>query len=42
MADPQIHRTPERIREVTRQHEDLRAELATLYEHWEEAAELNS
>ncbi len=42
MADPQIHRTPERIREVTRQHESLRAELATLYEHWEEAAELNS
>jgi ATP-binding cassette, subfamily F, member 3 len=42
MADPQIHRTPDRIREVTRQHETLRAELATLYEHWEEAAELNS
>jgi ATP-binding cassette, subfamily F, member 3 len=42
MADPQIHRTPERIREVTRQHETLRSELATLYEHWEEAAELNS
>jgi ATP-binding cassette subfamily F protein 3 len=42
MADPQIHRTPDRIREVARQHETLRAELATLYEHWEEAAELNS
>jgi len=42
MADPQIHRTPDRIREVTRQHETLTAELAALYEHWEEAAELNS
>ncbi len=42
MADPAIHRTPDRIREVTRQHEALRAELVTLYEHWEEAAELNS
>ncbi len=42
MADPAIHRTPDRIREVTRQHEALRAELVTLYDHWEEAAELNS
>jgi ATP-binding cassette subfamily F protein 3 len=42
MADPQIHRTPERIREVTRQHESLKGELSVLYEHWEEAAELNS
>jgi ATP-binding cassette, subfamily F, member 3 len=42
MADPQIHRTPDRIREVTRQHQSLKDELAFLYEHWEEAAELNS
>jgi ATP-binding cassette, subfamily F, member 3 len=41
MADPQIHRMPDRIREVTRQHEALKAELPGLYEHWEEAAELN-
>jgi hypothetical protein len=42
MVDPQIHRTPDRIREVTRQHDALKGELAVLYEHWEEAAELNS
>jgi ATP-binding cassette subfamily F protein 3 len=42
MIDPQIHRTPDRIREVTRQHDALKGELAVLYEHWEEAAELNS
>jgi ATP-binding cassette subfamily F protein 3 len=42
MADPQIHRLPDRIREVTRQHDVLKSELAVLYEHWEEAAELNS
>ena len=41
MADPQIHRMPDRIREITRQHDSLSAELAVLYEHWEEAAELN-
>jgi ATP-binding cassette subfamily F protein 3 len=42
MADPQIHRAPDRIREVTRQHDALTSELAGLYEHWEEAVELNS
>jgi ATP-binding cassette subfamily F protein 3 len=41
MADPQIHRMPDRIREVTRQHDTLSAELTLLYEHWEEASELN-
>jgi ATP-binding cassette, subfamily F, member 3 len=41
MADPQIHRTPDRIRDVTRRHDSLSAELAVLYEHWEEATELN-
>jgi ATP-binding cassette subfamily F protein 3 len=41
MADPQIHRLPDRIREVTRLHDALKVELAVLYEHWEEAAELN-
>jgi ATP-binding cassette subfamily F protein 3 len=41
MADPQIHRAPDRIREVTRQHDRLSAELTRLYEHWEEASELN-
>ncbi len=42
MVDPQIHRAPDRIREVTRQHDALKGELAVLYEHWEEATELNS
>jgi ATP-binding cassette subfamily F protein 3 len=41
MADPQIHRAPDRIREITRQHDTLSAELALLFEHWEEACELN-
>jgi ATP-binding cassette subfamily F protein 3 len=41
MADPQIHRLPDRIREVTRLHDALKVELTVLYEHWEEAAELN-
>ena len=32
---------PDRIREVTRQHDAIKVELTVLYEHWEEAAELN-
>jgi ATP-binding cassette, subfamily F, member 3 len=41
LADPQVHRIPERIREAAQRHEQVKAELEALYLHWEEAAELN-
>ena len=41
MADPELYRDGERVKSVTRDFEIGKAELARLYEHWEEAAELN-
>ncbi len=41
MADPDVHRDPERIKSVMQAYEQTRAELDLLYEHWEEALELN-
>ncbi len=41
LADPDVHRDPERMREVQRDYDDAQERLAELMEHWEEAAELN-
>jgi ATP-binding cassette subfamily F protein 3 len=41
MADPQLYRDGERVKSVTKDFETGKAELARLYEHWEEAVELN-
>jgi ATP-binding cassette subfamily F protein 3 len=41
MASPDLYRDGERVKETTREFDETRARIATLYEHWEEAAELN-
>jgi len=41
MADPQIVRAADRIREITRLYAEATADLERLYRHWEEAIELN-
>jgi ATP-binding cassette subfamily F protein 3 len=41
MASPELYRDGERVKETTRQFEETKARLHQLYEHWEEAVELN-
>ena len=41
LATPEVHRDGNRIREVQAQIAEQQNSLATLYEHWEEATELN-
>ena len=41
LADGATHRDGQRVREIISQVDQQKAVLATLYEHWEEAVELN-
>ncbi|MGE3804256.1 MAG: ABC-F family ATP-binding cassette domain-containing protein [Gemmataceae bacterium] len=41
MASPDLYREGERVKETTQAFEDAKSRLAQLYEHWEEAVELN-
>jgi ATP-binding cassette subfamily F protein 3 len=41
MASPDLYRDGDRVKETTRAFEETKAELQQLYEHWEEAVELN-
>lgn len=41
LGQPATWRDPVKARETQQQHEDLKAHLARLYEHWEEALEYN-
>jgi ATP-binding cassette subfamily F protein 3 len=41
LGQPATWRDPIKARTTQQQHEDLKAALARLYEHWEEAVELN-
>jgi ATP-binding cassette subfamily F protein 3 len=41
LASPELYRDGERVKEATRAFEETRAQLQQLYEHWEEAVELN-
>jgi ATP-binding cassette subfamily F protein 3 len=41
MATPELYRDRERVKQTTRAFEETKARLAQLYEHWEEAVELN-
>ena len=41
LGNPEIHRDNERMQETMQAYEETKAELETLYEHWEEAIELN-
>jgi ATP-binding cassette subfamily F protein 3 len=41
LASPELYRDGERVKETTRAFEETKAQLQQLYEHWEEAVELN-
>jgi ATP-binding cassette, subfamily F, member 3 len=41
MASPDLYRDGERVKETTRAFEEAKEQLKHLYEHWEEAVELN-
>jgi ATP-binding cassette subfamily F protein 3 len=41
MASPELYRDGDKVKETTRAFEETKAQLARLYEHWEEAVELN-
>ncbi|HKI36584.1 MAG TPA: ABC-F family ATP-binding cassette domain-containing protein [Gemmataceae bacterium] len=41
MASPELYRDGDKVKETTKAFEETKAELAQLYEHWEEAVELN-
>jgi ATP-binding cassette, subfamily F, member 3 len=41
LADPDVHRNGFRVKETVQAFEETKARLAQLYEHWEEAVELN-
>jgi ATP-binding cassette subfamily F protein 3 len=41
MASPELYRDGDKVKETTRAFEEAKARLAHLYEHWEEAVELN-
>jgi ATP-binding cassette subfamily F protein 3 len=41
LASPDLYRDGDKVKETTRAFEETKAELQQLYEHWEEAVELN-
>ena len=41
MASPELYRDGEKVKETTARFEELKAQIAQLYEHWEEAVEMN-
>ena len=41
LIDPEVLRSGDRVRETTAELEQQQERLAALYEHWEEASELN-
>ncbi|MBL8794124.1 MAG: ABC-F family ATP-binding cassette domain-containing protein [Planctomycetia bacterium] len=41
MASPDLYREGDKVKLTTQQFEDVKVRLAQLYEHWEEAVELN-
>src|SRR5262249_31263399 len=41
MASPDLYRDGERVKQTTKEFEETKTRLAQLYEHWEEATELN-
>ena len=41
LASPELYKDGERVKDTTRAFEEVKQELQRLYEHWEEAVELN-
>src|SRR5262249_21615788 len=41
LASPELYRDGEKVKQTTRAFEEIKARLQQLYDHWEEAVELN-
>ena len=41
LASPDLYRDGDRVKETTQSFEEVKRRLQQLYEHWEEAVELN-
>jgi hypothetical protein len=41
LASPELYRDGEKVKDAMRGFEETKAQLKQLYEHWEEAVELN-
>ena len=41
LASPELYRDGEKVKQTTKAFEEVKAHLAQLYEHWEEAVEMN-
>jgi ATP-binding cassette subfamily F protein 3 len=41
LASPELYREGERVKQTTQAFEEAKTHLQQLYEHWEEAVELN-
>ena len=41
LASPELYRDGDKVKQTTKAFEEIKAKLAQLYEHWEEAVELN-
>ncbi|MCI0364612.1 MAG: ATP-binding cassette domain-containing protein, partial [Phycisphaerales bacterium] len=41
MASPDLYRDGEKVKQTTQEFEEVKVRIAQLYEHWEEAMELN-
>jgi ATP-binding cassette subfamily F protein 3 len=41
MASPELYRDGDKVKETTKAFEELKVRIAQLYEHWEEAVEMN-
>lgn len=41
LASPELYRDGEKVKQTTARFEEIKEEIARLYEHWEEAVELN-
>jgi ATP-binding cassette, subfamily F, member 3 len=41
LASPDLYKDGDKVKQTTKEFEEVKAELARLYEHWEEAVELN-
>ena len=41
LASPDLYKEGDKVKQTTKEFEEIKIELARLYEHWEEAVELN-
>ena len=41
LASPDLYKDGDKVKQTTKEFEEIKTELARLYEHWEEAVELN-